>query len=99
MKEGGRAPGAVSDFLPCPPGGRDGFAFGEPLRRWGQRMVQMAGRRLGGFLVPNPNRKVPGLVRTARESHLAPAKGKQGWGFMDAQGSWLVQGLKEVHSL
>ncbi len=54
---------------------------------------------MGGFLVSNPNRKVPGLVRTARESHLAPAKGKQGWGLMDAQGSWLVQGLKEVHSL
>ena len=34
MKEVGRAPGAISDFLPCPPGGRDGFAFGEPLRRW-----------------------------------------------------------------
>ena len=32
MKEVGLAPGAVSDFLPCPPGGRDGFAFGEPLQ-------------------------------------------------------------------
>ena len=32
MKEVGRAPGAVSDFLPCPLGGRDGFAFGEPLQ-------------------------------------------------------------------
>lgn len=49
--------------------GRDGFAFGGPLRRWGQRMVQMAGRRLGGFLVPNPNRKVPGLVQGLKEVH------------------------------
>lgn len=33
------------------------------------------------------------------QGQAAPAKGKQGWGLMDAQGSWLVQGLKEVHSL
>lgn len=33
------------------------------------------------------------------QGQAAPAKGKQGWGLIDAQGSWLVQGLKEVHSL
>lgn len=33
------------------------------------------------------------------QGQAAPAKGKRGWGLMDAQGSWLIQGLKEVHSL
>ena len=45
---------------------------------------------LGGLLVPNPNRKVPGLVRAARESLLAPVfagrDSKGLWGLWDARG-------------
>ena len=29
----------------CPLGGRDGFACGEPLHRWGQRLIHLAGGR------------------------------------------------------
>lgn len=45
---------------------------------------------LGGLLVPNPNRKVPGLVRAARESLLPPVfagrDSKGLWGLWDARG-------------
>ena len=36
----------------CPLGGRDGFACGEPLHRWGQRLVHLARRRLCGLYGP-----------------------------------------------
>ena len=36
----------------CPLGGRDGFACGDPLHRWGQRFVHLASRRLCGLYGP-----------------------------------------------
>ena len=33
----------------CPLGGRDGFACGNPLHRWDQRLVHLESRRLCGL--------------------------------------------------
>ena len=53
--------------------------------------------RDGGIL---PARVPDGVTQTGSfQGQAAPAKGKQGWGLMDGQGRWLVQGLKEIHSL
>lgn len=47
-----------------------------------------------------PARVPDGVTQTGSfQGQAAPAKGKQGWGLMDGQGRWLVQGLKEIHSL
>ena len=45
--------------------------------------------------------QIPAEVTQAAsfQGKTAPVKGKQGWGLMDAQGNWLVQGLKEIKVL
>ena len=45
--------------------------------------------------------RIPAEVTQAAsfQGKTAPVKGKQGWGLMDAQGNWLVQGLKEIKVL
>lgn len=45
--------------------------------------------------------RIPAEVTQAAsfQGKTTPVKGKQGWGLMDAQGNWLVQGLKEIKVL
>ena len=45
--------------------------------------------------------RIPAEVTQAAsfQGKAAPVKGKQGWGLLDVQGNWLVQGLKEIKVL
>lgn len=45
--------------------------------------------------------RIPAEVTQADsfQDKAAPVKGKQGWGLLDVQGNWLVQGLKEIKVL